>query len=51
MSTVGLPSGLQIIVIGATDSADETSIRSIITADIGSEFLWVFYYSRLISTR
>ncbi len=51
MSTVGLPSGLQIIVIGATDSADETSIRSTIAADIGSEFLWVFYYSRLISTR
>ncbi len=50
VSIVGL-SGLQTIVIGATDSADGASVRSTITADIGSEFLWVFYYSRLISTR
>ncbi len=38
MSIVGL-SGLQTIVIGATDSADGASVRSTITADIGSEFL------------
>ncbi len=42
VSIVGL-SGLQTIVIGATDSADGASVRSTITADIGSEFLWVFY--------
>ncbi len=37
VSIVGLPSRLQTIVIGATDSADGASFRSTITADIGSE--------------
>ncbi len=38
VSIVGLPSGMQTIVIGATDSADGAIFRSTITADIGSKF-------------